>query len=76
MMTFLTIIDSDDILIRKFPCLQRVGIQVKWEICAGHSFPDEKDVRLVMPGPEKMGILELVLSVRIGNAPSDVGTFE
>jgi hypothetical protein len=61
-MTSLTTID--DILISKFPCLQRVDIQVEWAIRSpGSEHPDEDAVRLVMPALERTGIWQLFFQV-------------
>jgi hypothetical protein len=65
-MTSLTTID--DMLIRKFPRLQSVSIQVEWVTRShGDVYPDEDTIRLVMPGLERMGILQLFFRVTMAS---------
>jgi hypothetical protein len=65
-MTSLTTID--DMLIRKFPHLQSVSIQVEWVTRShGDVYPDEDAVRLAMPGLERIGILQLFFRVTMAS---------
>jgi hypothetical protein len=55
----------DDILTRAFPHLQHAHIEMEWEIYHSDRVPEEEVIRLAMPGLDKMGNLELRLSVTI-----------
>jgi hypothetical protein len=61
----------DDILTRTFPHLQCAHIEIEWEIYPGDRLPEEKAIRLAMPGLDRMGILELAFSVTIDDEDSD-----
>jgi hypothetical protein len=61
----LSLATIDDILIRKFPHLQRVGIKVEWYTYSGGAFPDEEAFRRVMPGLEKNMYFEAGFSVMV-----------
>jgi hypothetical protein len=61
----------DDILTRTFPHLQCAHIEIEWEIYPGDQLPEEKAIRLAMPGLDRMGILELAFSVTVDDEDSD-----
>jgi hypothetical protein len=62
----------DEVSTRTFPNLQHAHVEIEWEIYEGDKSPDEDAIRLAMPGLDRMGILELQLSVTTDDGECDL----
>jgi hypothetical protein len=68
----------DEASTRTFPNLQLAHVKIEWEIYEVDKSPDEGAIRLAMPNLDRMGVLELDLSVTTddGECNLTVGLFD